>query len=86
MHTPTYAPGTVVRARSRPWRDAQEGDVLVATPIEGGDTEQQKFYIPLEDIRPGRLEPPSLRSWATPLLRTSSCVPTASACSTVQPP
>ena len=56
----TYAPGTVVRTRSRLWRvDGQEGDVLIATSIDGGEAEQHKFYVPFEDIHPGRLEPPS---------------------------
>jgi len=35
------------------------GDVLVATPIDGGEAEQTRFYVPFEDVRPGRLEPPS---------------------------
>ena len=35
------------------------GDVLVATPIDGGEAEQTRFYVPCEDIRPGRLESPS---------------------------
>jgi hypothetical protein len=39
--------------------DGQEGDVLIATSIDGGEAEQTKFLIPFEDIRPGRLEPPS---------------------------
>ncbi len=56
----TYAPGSVIRNRDRLWRvDAQLGDVLVATSIDGGETQQQQFYIPLEDIRPSRLEQPS---------------------------
>ncbi|MBN1954820.1 MAG: DEAD/DEAH box helicase [Anaerolineae bacterium] len=57
---PSYAPGTVVRARSRLWRvDGQEANVLVATAIDGGETEQTRFYIPFEDIQPGQLPPPS---------------------------
>jgi hypothetical protein len=56
----TFAPGSVISNRNRLWRvDAQAGEVLVATPIDGGETEPQQFYIPLEHIRPGRLEPPS---------------------------
>jgi hypothetical protein len=55
-----FPPGSVIRARSRLWRvDGQEGDVLIATSIDGGEAEQAKFYVPFEDIRPGRLEPPS---------------------------
>ncbi len=60
MSHSTFAPGTVITNRNRLWRvDAQVRDVLVATPIDGGETEQQKFYIPFENIQPGRLEPPS---------------------------
>ncbi len=55
-----FSPGSVIRNRSRLWRvDAQEGDVLIATSIDGGEAEQTRFYVPFEDIRPGRLEPPS---------------------------
>jgi superfamily II DNA or RNA helicase len=60
MTQTTFAPGSVIANRNRLWRvDAQAGEVLVATPIDGGETEPQQFYIPLEHIRPGRLEPPS---------------------------
>jgi superfamily II DNA or RNA helicase len=60
MPNTTFAPGTVITNRNRLWRvDAHEGDVLVATSIDGGQAEQRKFYVPFEDIRPGRLEPPS---------------------------
>ena len=73
MMTHTYAPGSVIRNRSRLWRvdgqegdvlvataiDGQEGDVLVATAIDGGEAAQTRFYVPCEDIRPGCLEPPS---------------------------
>jgi len=56
----TYTPGTVIRNRSRLWRvGGQEGDVLVATSIDGGEAEQTKFYVLFEDIQPGRLESPS---------------------------
>ena len=55
-----YPPGTIIRARSRLWRvDGQEGNVLIATPIDGGTPEQTKFYVPFEHIEPGRLEPPA---------------------------
>jgi len=60
MSQTALAPGTVISNRNRLWRvDAHTGDLLVATSIDGGETEQQKFYVPFEDIRPGRLEPPS---------------------------
>ncbi len=56
----TYTPSTVIRNRSRLWRvDAQEGNILIATPIDGGEAEQTKFYVPFEEIQPGQLEPPS---------------------------
>jgi ERCC4-related helicase len=56
----SYAPGTVVRARSRLWRvDGQEDNVLIATSIDGGEAERVKFYAPLEEIEPGQLPPPS---------------------------
>jgi ERCC4-related helicase len=55
-----FAPGSVIRNRNRLWRvDGQEGDVLTATAIDGGEAEQAKLYVPFEDIRPGHLEPPS---------------------------
>jgi ERCC4-related helicase len=60
MQTPTFAPGTVITNRSRLWRvDAQEGNVLVATTIDSGQPEQQRFYIPFENIMPSRLILPS---------------------------
>jgi SNF2 family DNA or RNA helicase len=60
MTQPAFAPGTVITNRNRLWRvDAQAGDVLIATPIDGGSPEPHQFYIPLENIRPGRLELPS---------------------------
>jgi hypothetical protein len=53
-----FAPGSVIRNRSRLWRvDAHEGDILVATPIDGGESEQFRFYVPFEDIQPSQLEP-----------------------------
>jgi hypothetical protein len=57
---PTFAPGTVVKNRGRLWRvDGQDEDVLIATALDSGEPEQLRFYIPFEDTRPGRLEPPS---------------------------
>lgn len=44
MPQTTFAPGTVIATRSRLWRvDGQEGDVLIATSIDGGVAEQTKF-------------------------------------------
>lgn len=52
--------GSIVELRSRLWRvDDVQGDVLVATSIEGTPVEHRRFYIPFEKIRPGRIEPPS---------------------------
>jgi len=59
-HNTTFTPATVITNRNRLWRvDGLEGDVLSATSIDGGEAEQIKFCIPFEDIRPGRLDPPS---------------------------
>jgi hypothetical protein len=60
MPDTTFAPGTVITNRNRLWRvGAHQGDVFVATSIDGSQAEQVKFYVPFEDIRPGRLEPPA---------------------------
>jgi len=60
-----FAPGTVVKNRGRLWRvDGHEEDVLITTAIDTGEPEQLKFYIPFEDIRPGRLDPPSIPRWS----------------------
>ena len=60
MPDTTFAPGTVITNRNRLWRvDACEGHILIATAIDSGQAEQCKFYVPFEDIRPGRLELPS---------------------------
>ncbi|MDX9831669.1 MAG: helicase-related protein [Anaerolineae bacterium] len=57
---PFFSPGSVIKNRGRLWRvDAQQDDILVATAIDTGEPEQNKFYIPFEEIQPGRLEPPS---------------------------
>jgi len=56
MSVVSFSPGTLISSRNRLWRvDAQAGDVLVATSIDGGQAEQQRFYIPFEDIQPGRM-------------------------------
>ena len=40
-----FMPGSVVRAHRRLWRaDGQDGDVLAATSIDGGEAEQVGFY------------------------------------------
>jgi hypothetical protein len=55
-----FQPGSVVRNRGRLWRvDELDGDVLVATSIDGGQTEQHDFYLPFEDITPAQLDLPS---------------------------
>jgi hypothetical protein len=54
-----YRPGSVVRNRGRLWRvDGLDGDVLVATSIDGGQTEQHDFCFPFEDITPAQLDFP----------------------------
>ena len=46
MPDTTFAPGTVITNRFRLWRvDAHEADVLVATSMDGGQTEQQKLCL-----------------------------------------
>lgn len=56
----SFAPGTVITNRNRLWRvDAQMGDVLGATSIDGGETEQRQFYVPFEHIQPGHLDLPA---------------------------
>ena len=89
MAETSFAPGSVIKNRDRLWRvDVQLGHVLVAPSIDGGETQQQQFYIPFEDIRPGRLEPPSpeivghpaaqdllLRAYRLSLLRGTAPLP-----------
>ena len=59
-HSLTLAPGAVIKNRGRFWRvDALDGDILTATALDGNATEQYRFYIPFEDIQPGRLAPPA---------------------------
>jgi superfamily II DNA or RNA helicase len=55
-----FQPGSVVRNRGRLWRvDELDVDVLIATSIDGGQTEQHEFYLPFEDITPAQLDLPS---------------------------
>ncbi|MBU0491456.1 MAG: DEAD/DEAH box helicase [Chloroflexi bacterium] len=57
---PTFDPGTIVTARARLWRvDAQEDIVLTATSIDAGEPEQQRFYLPFEDVQRGHLPGPN---------------------------
>ncbi|NLC58916.1 MAG: DEAD/DEAH box helicase, partial [Armatimonadetes bacterium] len=59
MNRTALAPGTVIRNRHRLWRvDAINGDEAFVTSIDGGDTERHRFYIPFEDIQPGRMALP----------------------------
>jgi hypothetical protein len=52
-------PGSVVRNRGRLWRvDDVDGEVLVATSIDGGLAEQYDFYLPFEDITSAQLDFP----------------------------
>ncbi len=63
---PAFRPGTIIRARRRLWRvDRHEGDELLATTIDGGETEQHRLYLgldptgqPFEYIEPARLDLP----------------------------
>jgi superfamily II DNA or RNA helicase len=59
VSTLVLSPGQVVRNRARLWRiDAQLGTELLATSIDGGETEQHRFYLPFEKVEPGHLELP----------------------------
>lgn len=52
-------PGYVIRNRNRLWRvDSRHGDELLVTSIDGGETEQHRFYVPFERIEPGRMDLP----------------------------
>ena len=54
------SPGEIIEARSRLWRvDSIKDEIIEATPIDGLILEQQKFYMPSEDIKRGELKPPS---------------------------
>lgn len=56
----SLSPGQIIEARSRLWRvDSIKDNVLEAAPIDGVTAGPQKFYLPLEDIKRGELEPPS---------------------------
>jgi len=47
-----YQVGDIIELRNRLWRiDVLSDNVLTATKIEGGDTGQQRFYLPFEDVR-----------------------------------
>lgn len=60
MTAQPFSPGTVIEARRRLWRvDAIWEEELVATTIDGGETEQHRFYLPFEQVRPATLEIPS---------------------------
>lgn len=57
---PSLSLGAIVELRSRLWRvDDVQGDVLIATSIDGSPVEHRRFYLPFERVRPGRIEPPS---------------------------
>jgi len=60
MNRPSFGPGAIIAARNRLWRvDAHEGQVLLATAIDAGESRQRRFYIPHEVIRSARLARPS---------------------------
>ncbi len=63
----SYPPGTVVVNRRRLWRvDGQTDQVLYATTIDGGDPRQARFYLPFEDVHPGRLPLPDAQTVGVP--------------------
>ncbi len=63
---PSFRPGTIIRTRHRLWRvDRHEGEELLATTIDGGETEQHRLYLgldpsgkPFEPIEPAQLDLP----------------------------
>lgn len=55
-----FTPGTIVNTRNRLWRvDSQHKNVMWATPIDGDSSDQQQFYVPLEQIQRSQLPTPS---------------------------
>jgi hypothetical protein len=59
VSTLLFSPGQVVRNRARLWRvDSQLGHELMAITIDGGETEQHRFYLPFERVELGHLELP----------------------------
>ncbi|MBA3045304.1 MAG: DEAD/DEAH box helicase [Euryarchaeota archaeon] len=56
----SFNPGEIIEMRSRLWRvDSIIDDILEATPIDGLIFEQQKFFMPFENIKPGKLSAPN---------------------------
>lgn len=46
---PSFRPGIIIRARHRLWHmNQQEGENLLATTIDGGETEQRHLYLDLD--------------------------------------
>ena len=55
----TFKPGEIILNRSRIWRvDYVIEDVITATSIDGGISEQHRFYLPFEHVRKHRVSPP----------------------------
>ena len=71
---PSFRPGTIIRTRHRLWRvDRYEGEELLATTIDGGETEQHRLYLgvdlngrPFESIVQAQLELPDTRKVGYP--------------------
>jgi len=54
------APGQIVLLRSRLWRvDDLNGDIMTATSIEGTPVQTRRFYLPVEDVTPAKIPPPT---------------------------
>ncbi len=65
-----FALGSIVELRSRLWRvDDLQGDILVATSIDGTPVERRKFYMPFEKIKAGKIDHPKVKLLATILRR-----------------
>lgn len=51
-------PGSVVENRNRLWRvDAVDKNIVTVTPLDGNTADRHQFYIPVENIKDGSLEP-----------------------------
>ncbi|SDD26297.1 SNF2-related protein [Auraticoccus monumenti] len=52
-------PGRVITLRNRLWRvDYVDGELLAATPLDGRDSQTQRFHAALETVEPGEMPIP----------------------------
>jgi superfamily II DNA or RNA helicase len=58
--SPSFLPGSIISNRGRLWRvDLQDGKVVTASSIDGAAPDIHKFYLPVEKVKPAKLDPPS---------------------------